>query len=46
MTYTGWAEVYPAAKSRGVDGFTFTNKEAAFAKLRAIVSQSAGAAWC
>ena len=28
------AEVYPKSESWGVDGFTFTNKEAAFAKLR------------
>jgi hypothetical protein len=28
------AEVYPKSEAWGVDGFTFTNKEAAFAKLR------------
>jgi hypothetical protein len=30
------AEVYPTSESWGVDGFTFTDKEAAFAKLREI----------
>ena len=28
------AEVYPRSESWGVDGFTFTDREAAFAKLR------------
>ena len=28
------AEVYPNSESRGVDGFTFTDKDPAFAKLR------------
>jgi|SRR5215831_7342037 len=28
------AEVYPKSEAWGADGFTFTNKEAAFAKLR------------
>jgi hypothetical protein len=30
------AEVYPNAEAWGVDGFTLTNKDAAFAKLREI----------
>jgi hypothetical protein len=30
------AEVYPASKLWGTDGFTLTNKDAAFAKLRQI----------
>ena len=30
------AEVYPSSDAWGVDGFTFTDKEAAFAKLRQI----------
>jgi hypothetical protein len=30
------AEVYPTSESWGVDGFTFTDKAAAFAKLREI----------
>jgi hypothetical protein len=30
------AEVYPTSESWGVDGFTFTDKDAAFAKLREI----------
>src|SRR5262249_57030976 len=28
------AEVYPNSEAWGIDGFTFTNKDAAFAKLR------------
>jgi len=28
------AEIYPNSETWGVDGFTFTDKEAAFAKLR------------
>jgi len=28
------AEVYPPSESWGIDGFTFTNKDAAFARLR------------
>ncbi len=31
------AEVYPNSDAWGVDGFTFTDKDAAFAKLREIV---------
>ena len=30
------AEVYPKAEAWGVDGFTFTDKDAAFAKLRVL----------
>jgi hypothetical protein len=30
------AEVYPNSDAWGVDGFTFTNKDAAFAKLRKV----------
>ena len=30
------SEVYPNSEAWGVDGFTFTNKDAAFAKLREI----------
>jgi hypothetical protein len=30
------AEVYPKSEAWGVDGFTFTDKDAAFAKLREI----------
>ncbi len=30
------AEIYPKAEAWGVDGFTFTDKNAAFAKLREI----------
>ena len=30
------SEVYPNSKAWGADGFTFTNKDAAFAKLREI----------
>jgi len=30
------AEIYPKAEAWGVDGFTFTDKDAAFAKLREI----------
>jgi hypothetical protein len=32
------AEVYPRSESWGVDGFTLTDRDAAFAKLREIVS--------
>ena len=31
------AEVYPNSEAWGVDGFTFTDKDAAFAKLRELV---------
>jgi hypothetical protein len=31
------AEVYPKSEGWGVDGFTFTDKDAAFAKLRELV---------
>ena len=40
------AEVYPRSEAWGTDGFTFTNKDAAFAKLRGIVSRKAEAAPC
>ena len=30
------AEVYPTAEAWGIDGFTFTDRDAAFAKLREI----------
>src|SRR4051794_23758998 len=30
------ADVYPSSGAWGVDGFTFTNKDAAFAKLREV----------
>jgi hypothetical protein len=30
------AEVYPNSETWGVDGFTFTDKDAAFAKLREV----------
>jgi len=33
-------EVYPRSDAWGVDGFTFTDKEAAFAKLREIAGRS------
>ena len=33
------AEVYPSSGAWGVDGFTFTDKDAAFAKLREVVEQ-------
>jgi hypothetical protein len=36
------AEVYPNAEAWGVDGFTLTDKEAAFRKLREIVGQGWG----
>jgi hypothetical protein len=32
------AEVYPNSDACGVDGFTFTDKDAAFAKLREVIS--------
>jgi hypothetical protein len=35
----GPAEVYPNSKEWGVAGFTFTNKDAAFVKLREIAGQ-------
>jgi hypothetical protein len=35
------AEVYPNSEAWGVDGFTFTDKDAAFRKLREIVESSA-----
>ena len=31
------AEVYPRSEQWGVDGFTFTDRDAAFAKLRELV---------
>jgi hypothetical protein len=31
------AETYPASEMWGIDGFTFTDKDAAFAKLREIL---------
>lgn len=34
--FIGPAEVYPNSEAWGVDGFTFTDKEAAFAKLREV----------
>src|SRR5262249_11653221 len=34
------AEVYPNSKAWGVDGFTFTDKDAAFAKLRDLARQN------
>jgi hypothetical protein len=33
------AEIYPKAEAWGVDGFTFTDKDAAFAKLREVAGQ-------
>ena len=33
------AEVYPRSGAWGVDGFTLTDKDAAFAKLREVVAQ-------
>ena len=33
------AEVYPKSQAWGVDGFTLTDKDAAFAKLREIAAQ-------
>jgi hypothetical protein len=33
------AEVYPNADAWGVDGFTFTDKDAAFAKLQEVAGQ-------
>jgi hypothetical protein len=33
------AEIYPKADAWGVDGFTLTNKDAAFAKLREVTGQ-------
>jgi hypothetical protein len=34
------AEVYPNSEAWGVDGFTFTDKDAAFAKLQEVAGQS------
>jgi len=34
--FVGPAEVYPKSEAWGVDGFTLTNKDAAFAKLSAM----------
>jgi hypothetical protein len=36
--FVGSAEVYPKSEAWGADGFTFADKEAAFAKLRALRS--------
>jgi hypothetical protein len=33
------AEVYPNSEAWGVDGFTFTDKDAAFAKLREVAER-------
>jgi len=33
------AEIYPKAEAWGVDGFTLTEKDAAFAKLREVAGQ-------
>ena len=33
------AEIYPSSGAWGVDGFTLTDKDAAFAKLREVVAQ-------
>jgi hypothetical protein len=33
------AEIYPKADAWGVDGFTLTDKDAAFAKLREVTGQ-------
>jgi hypothetical protein len=33
------AEIYPKADAWGVDGFTFTDKDGAFAKLREVAGQ-------
>jgi hypothetical protein len=33
------AEIYPKAEAWGVDGFTLTDKDAAFAKLREVAGQ-------
>jgi hypothetical protein len=33
------AEVYPSSRAWGVDGFTLTDKDAAFAKLREVAGQ-------
>ncbi len=38
------AEVYPPSESWGVGGWTFTDKDAAFAKLRQVASASGEAA--
>jgi len=38
------AEVYPKSEAWGVDGFTLTDKDAAFAKLRQLASPSGEAA--
>jgi hypothetical protein len=38
------AEVYPNSEAWGVDGFTLTDKDAAFAKLRQLASASGEAA--
>jgi hypothetical protein len=35
--FVGPAEIYPKAEAWGVDGFTLTDKDAAFAKLRELV---------
>jgi hypothetical protein len=37
------AEVYPRSEAWGMDGFTFTDKDAAFRKLRGIVESSSAA---
>jgi hypothetical protein len=40
------AEVYPKSEAFGVDGFTLTDKEAAFRKLRDLVGQGWGRQPC
>ena len=42
--YVEPAEVYPNSEAWGVDGFTLTDKDAAFAKLRQLASASGEAA--
>jgi hypothetical protein len=39
------AEVYPKSELWGVDGFTFTDKDAAFAKLRDLARQNTRRRW-
>jgi hypothetical protein len=39
------AEVYPNSESWGVDGFTFTDKDAAFTKLREIACERIKDPW-
>jgi hypothetical protein len=39
------AEIYPNSEAWGVDGFTFTDKDVAFAKLRELAAQTNSRPW-